>query len=117
VGSLETFKGSHVTAPAWTIPRVITIHITGSKLEPPARLSLRVTPEQREEFTKVFEAYLYFCAQAKSTVRLRDEIIDVDTGELCAITVELVGERNVIIPEFQRISQMLMKYSTVENRP
>lgn len=98
---------------AWTQPRTITVHIPPAhKTDPDFKIGFKVEPAQREEFSKLFENYLEFCHRTKSTIRVKDEVVDVDTGELCSITFELFGERNVVGPELQRIGNDLLRHST-----
>lgn len=97
----------------WTLPRNITIKFPSiTKAEPELITTFRVEPDHRIEFGKIINDYMNFCCNARSMIRLKDDITDAETGETCAITIEINGNRQAVAPEMQRIGNSLLQHST-----
>lgn len=98
---------------SWTHPRNITIKIPSTcQNEPELRAGFKIEPTQSEEFSKLLEAYLKFCYEAKAMIRVEGEIDDIESKQSHAITFVINGERAAAINELQRVGNMMLQYSS-----
>ena len=63
------------------------------------------------EFEKLLNGYLKFCSDKSALIKIKDEAIDIESGEPCSITIEIHGERQSVMNEMRRIGNNLMRHS------
>lgn len=109
----ETNMNAPVEQPnAWSHPRDIIIKFPGSQFEPEQSVGFRVEQSGSVEFSKILSEYFYFCASREATVKVSNEVSDVESKQPCSMIVEIYGVRNVVGQEMQRIGNNLTKHST-----
>lgn len=96
----------------WSHPRTVTVKIpSNSSNQPELVVAFEVEFNRRSSFSKIFEDYLQFCANNSAIIRVKDEAEDSDSKELCSMTFEISGNRDVIGGQMQRIGNSLMQHS------
>ena len=76
----ETNMNAPVEQPnAWSHPRDIIIKFPGSQFEPEQSVGFRVEQSGSVEFSKILSKYFYFCASREATVKVSNEVSDVES--------------------------------------
>ena len=112
---------SEPTNKPWSHPRRVKLTIPGTpgpitnphvRPEPDFILTLEVEEKNKVPFLNLLTQFFYFCSSKGAAVKTSRTVIDTESKEPSQLSIEVVGFRDLVGAELQRLGPEFLKLST-----